>query len=139
MARANAVESAAAEDESFVQVAVDTPESSLTVYLTGPPDEDQRARYEAAAGGASLRYATARLSRRQVQELDALVSGKRNELVAHGLDIRMWGMSDGPAAPYVITYRTGTPTRDMMTQFEIFGPNTVMFRRGEIRSLGSQI
>jgi hypothetical protein len=91
---------------------------------------------QGAAPGVALRYATALLSRSQVEQLDALVSLKRKELRAAGVRIVMWGIIDGPAAPYVITYDGDAPTAEMASVFEIFGPGTVVFRQGSAQVLG---
>jgi hypothetical protein len=133
---ATAIKAMADDDDAFFGTAIDAKANTVTVYSTRPPTTAQRGRYQAAAPGATVRYATAVLSRTQVTKLNALVSSKRAELLAQGLKVMMFGSYDGPTAPYVIMYTSGTPTPEMTSQFDIFGPGKVTFRLGDVRSLG---
>ena len=71
-----------------------------------------------------------------MSKLDAMVSARREALLAKGLKIVQWGTIDGLSKPYVIKYESGTPTPEMLKQFEVFGSGTVTFRQGEVKSLG---
>ncbi|HEU5107657.1 MAG TPA: hypothetical protein VFT95_03690 [Micromonosporaceae bacterium] len=123
-------------EPTFTDVEVDVVTDTITVYATKEPAATVWDRYRSLTTAATLRYAPARLSRGQVAQMDAQVSGQRTALAAQGLDVVMWGLADGLSGPYVVTYDSGTPTVAMTSRLNLFGAGTVVLRRGEARPTG---
>jgi hypothetical protein len=75
------------------------------------------------------------LTDQQVEVLDNLVREKRDWLLGHGIDVRLWGPADD-GSHYRIIYRGDEAISDPLVEpFMLYGPGSVAFVSGEVSSL----
>ncbi len=126
-------------DASFTAVHVEG--KQVTLYRASA--ENAAAQLEgyyavAKAVGVQLVLAQAILTEQEISQLDTLVGQKLKELDAAGVNVSMYGMTDGYDKPYVISYQPGSkPVLDsVVASFQSFGKGTVRFEEGGVVPLG---
>jgi hypothetical protein len=128
-----------ADDPQYNDVSVEAAAQTVTVWRVGDgpgPTLDDRYRSLVPAG-VTLRYARAPLTAKQVATLDALVAKEMGDFHAAGLNVTVWGQSQGPGKPYVVNYEGArAPAAAIVEKFQEFGPATVMFTPGGVVPLG---
>jgi hypothetical protein len=102
----------------------------LTVYRAAQDPGNLSAAYASVVPhGMTISYAHALLSEAQQNHLSALVGAQAGHLKNLGVHVTTYGGEDFPGGHYRIGYDPAfsKPSPELLRQFEVFGPGTVVF------------